>query len=307
MKDRRPLHHWTPTFQSLPLSAQTGKDVWLKMECFQPVGSYKIRGIGRLCQHYVDQGFDQFVSASAGNAGIAVAYAGRMLGKTVDVFIPESSNQMFIDAIRAQGANIHIEGRAWDDANKAAIAFCEQVNAAFIPPFDHPLLWAGHATMIKEVAYHGIKPDVVMVSVGGGGLSCGVLEGMEQQGWYDVPFIGVETDGAASFDAALKAGKVVTIDEINTIATSLGAKRICQNLFDWTQDHDISNIVVSDHSAANAARRFADDHRVLIEPASGASLAPLYEQHDKLADFESVLVIVCGGVGISMELLDSYL
>lgn len=290
----------------MSLSAQCGKEVWLKMECYQPVGSYKIRGIGRLCQYYVNDGFDHFVSSSGGNAGVAVAYAGRRLGVAVDVFIPKTSNQIYIDAIRAEGANVHIIGDVWDEANQAALEYAEKNNAAFIPPFDHPLIWAGHATMIKEVAYDGIKPDVVICPVGGGGLSCGVLEGMEQQGWYDTPFIGVETEGAASFDAALKANKVVTIDKIDTIATSLGAKRITDELFQWSKEHPVSNIVVSDKSAANAARQFADNHRMLIEPAAGTALAPLFEQHEDLESYESVLVIVSGGIGISIDLLNKY-
>lgn len=305
MKQRQPLHHWTPTLHSLPLSQRTGKTVWLKMECYQPVGSYKIRGIGRLCQHFVSHGATHLVSSSGGNAGLAVAYAGDKLGVSTDVFMPTNSSDRYLNAIQAYGATTHLVGDSWDDANTAAEAFKEQHghSAAFIPPFNHPLIWAGHATMIKEVAYDGIQPDAVLVAVGGGGLACGVLEGMEQQGWYDVPLIGVETQGAASFAASLAAGELVSLDRIDTIATTLGAKRIAPKLLEWSQEHELASIVLSDHSAAMAARRFADDHRVLIEPAAGAALAPVYEQHPLLEDHQTVLVIVCGGIGTSVEQL----
>jgi len=85
----KPLHIWTPTIESKPLEEITGKKVWLKMECYQPVGSFKIRGIGRICQYFATQGKKHFVSSSGGNAGLAVAYAGRQLGIKVTVFLAD--------------------------------------------------------------------------------------------------------------------------------------------------------------------------------------------------------------------------
>ena len=110
-----PLHIWTPTLLSRPLSDIAKAQVWLKMECNQPVGSYKIRGIGRLCQYYSRNGISNFVASSGGNGGVAVAYAGRKLDIQVDIFIPETSDPIFISAIESEGAKIHVKGSVWDE------------------------------------------------------------------------------------------------------------------------------------------------------------------------------------------------
>ncbi len=301
----KPLHYKTPTLYSVPISQRLRKHIWLKMECYQPTGAYKIRGIGHLCQHYFKQGVRNFVSSSGGNAGIAVAYAGRMLGAKVDVFVPESSHPIFINAINAQGATVHIKGSVWDEAHQHAVEFVESTGGKYIPPFDDPLIWQGYTSMIAEAADEMPKPDAVIAAVGGGGLACGLLQGMHQQGWQNVPFYTVETKGAASFAESVKAGELITLDLINTIATSLGAKRVTSALWDWTKKHEIIALTTTDCAAVKAVKQFADDHRVLVEPAAGAVLSIIYD-NEILKSYDNVLVIVCGGVGISLELLNNF-
>lgn len=307
MRINKSLHHWTPTLLSQPLSHMLGKPVWLKMECYQPVGSFKIRGIGQLCEHFKKEGKTHLVSSSGGNAGLATVYAGNKLGMKTTVFIPKSSNQIFINAIKLEGGEVIIEGDVWDEANEAAIDFANQKKAGFVPPFDHPLIWKGHSTMIDEIAADDIKPDCVVVAVGGGGLASGVLEGMHRHQWTDIPLIAVETEGTASLHNAMSAGEVVTLTKIDSIATSLGAKRVCQNIVNWTKKHSITPVTVTDKDCIYAMRAFLDNHRVLVEPASGAPLSLAYNQDSILDKFDSVLIIVCGGVGISLSLLQSYL
>lgn len=300
----QPLHHWTPTLESIPLSKLTKKQIWLKMECHQPSGSFKLRGIGRLCQYYLARGKNHFISSSGGNAGCAVAYAGRCLNTKVTVFVPSTTKSIFINAMKSQGAKVIVHGDVWDEANRAALAFAKVNNAGFVHPFDHPLIWSGHATMIKEVAYQNIKPDAIVVAVGGGGLACGVLEGMQNMGWHDTPLITVETHGTASFANSVKAKKLITLPKINSIATTLGAKRVCDQLWQWHKTHPIFATTVSDEDAVNACRYFANDHRVLVEPACGAALTIAYNKHNILKNYDSILMIVCGGSGMNLDLLN---
>lgn len=299
------LHDKTSTLYSLPISQRTGKNIWLKMECQQPTGAYKIRGIGHLCQHYFSQGVKRFVSSSGGNAGVAVAYAGRILGVKVDVFVPESSHPIFINAIKSQGANIHIKGKVWDESHQHALEFLKQSGGKYIPPFDNPIIWEGYTTIIAESAEAMPKPDAVIAAVGGGGLACGILQGMHEQGWHDVTFYTVETEGAASFANSVKAGKLITLDSIDTIATSLGAKRVADRLWDWTHKHEIIPLITTDKAAVKAVRQFADDHRVLVEPAAGAVLS-IVNNNEVSCSHKNILVIVCGGVGISLDLLNTF-
>ncbi len=303
------LHVTTPLFESKQLSNVSGKSILLKMECFQPTGSFKIRGIGQLCQELVAKGCHQLVSSSGGNAGYAVAYAGKKLGIPVTVFVPKTTNPIFLQHLMLEGADIKIHGDVWDEAHEAAMEFVNKVKGGYVPPFDHPSIWAGHSTMIDEIIQQSKKPDAIIAAVGGGGLLCGVLEGLERHGWTDVSVFSVETEGAASFAESVKAGELITLGRINTVATSLGAKRVANNLFEWSKKLPITPLVVTDHAAVSACRKFVDDHRVLVEPACGAALSVIYDSNsiNFLQQAQSILVIVCGGIGISVELLNQYI
>ena len=298
----KPLHIETPLFESRALSIGAGRTVWLKLEAMQPPGTFKIRGIGLACQEYVRRGAKRFISSSGGNAGIAVAYAGRHLSVPVIVVVPETTTERAKALIRQEGAEVVIHGASWQEANALALSMVKETDA-FLHPFDDPLLWQGHASMIDEVAQSGVKPDVVLLSVGGGGLLCGVVEGLHRNGWSDVPVIAVETEGADSLAQSVRAGYRVELAAITSIATSLGARQICEQAFNWSQEHPFRSIVVSDRAAVNACQRFLADHRIVVEPACGASLAVVYDGAPELEEFNSVLIIVCGGVTVTVEQL----
>lgn len=301
------LHIKTPVFESLPMSPGVGRAVFLKMECYQPVGSFKIRGIGALCQEWMAAGKKQLVSSSGGNAGYAVAYAGKKLGLPVTVFVPNTTLQIYLDHMIAEGATVNRVGNVWDEANAAAQQFAREIDAGFVPPFDHPTIWAGNSTIMDEIVLQMEKPDALVVSVGGGGLACGILQGLYRYGWQDVPLFGVETVGAASLAASLQAHQWVSLTSIDTIAGTLGAKRVAEELFRWTKKHKIISLTVSDQQTVSACRRFIDDHRVLVEPACGAALAVVYDNVKELREFKRILVIVCGGIGMTLSLLTDYM
>jgi len=301
-----PLHIKTPLFESMPIQSRTGKSVFLKMECFQPAASFKIRGIGLLCQESVRTGITHLVSSSGGNAGYAVAYAGRKLGVNVTVIVPETTPESVQRRIESEGAKVQVHGSVWDEANIYALDLCHKLNGAYIPPFDHPTIWEGHATMIDELVTQCSKPDVIVLSVGGGGLLCGVVEGLHRNGWHDVPVVAVETEGAASLSASIAAGKLVKLDKIDTIAGTLGAKQVAERAFEWTKSHTIVPVTVTDGAAIKASRMFADDHRVLVEPACGAALSLIYDNSSVIESANSIVVIVCGGIGISIDKLTQW-
>ena len=172
-----PLHIQTPLLESLPLSLASGRCIWLKLEALQPPGSFKIRGIGAACEEYQRRGARRFISSSGGNAGIAVAYAGRCLSVPVIVVVPETTTERAKELIGQQGAQVVVHGASWQEANGLAQSLVTGTDA-FLHPFDDPLLWQGHATLVDEVAQAELKPDAVVLSVGGGGLLSGVVEGI---------------------------------------------------------------------------------------------------------------------------------
>jgi L-serine/L-threonine ammonia-lyase len=302
----KPVHVVTPLWHSPAMSATAGLPVLLKMEALQPVGSFKARGMGSACRASYDAGVSHVVCASGGNAGYAVAYAGRQLGLEVTIVVPQTTSTRARDLILGEGATLIVHGESWDDAHSYAVELARQEKGDYIHPFDDPRVWSGHSSIITEIAEAGIKPGVLVVSVGGGGLLCGLLQGLHAVGWSDVPVLAVETEGAASLASSVRAGRLVTLDKISSVATSLGARRVAPRALEWTRDHPITPWVVTDREAVHACLRFADDHRVLVEPACGAALSAGYNRAPALEGRGPVVIIVCGGAGVTRQLMEKW-
>ncbi len=300
------FHIKTPIFQSALLSNQWNKEVYFKMDCYQPSGSFKIRGIGELCEAYFLKGYNHFLSSSGGNAGYSVAYIARELGAEATVIVPHTTHSEVMDKISALGAYVEVVGDAWDDTHLYAMAKAESLKAAYIHPFDDPLLWKGNASIIDECTTQISRPDAVVAAVGGGGLLCGVMRGMEKYGWGDSRLIAAETEGAASFAASYQVGSLVTLERVDTIATSLAAKTIAEEALQWAKKQNVSPYVVTDKMALDACSSFLSEFRVLVEPACGAALSAVYNNAEVLQDAKSVLVLVCGGIAMSLPMLEAY-
>lgn len=295
-----PLHIETPLLESLPLGRCTGGRVWLKLEALQPSASFKLRGLGYACQRHAERGKRRFVSSSGGNAGLAVAYAGRRLAIPVTVVVPESTTGRARRLIEAEGAEVIVRGASWQEAHAHALSLLGD-DAAYLHPFDDPLVWEGNATLVDEVLAAGVEPDRVLLSVGGGGLLCGVAHGLQRAARTKVPIVAAETWGAESFHRALAAGEPVELEAITSVATSLGARKVAARALEVARRFEVSSRVVTDREAVDACLRFADDHRVLVEPACGAALALAYAGDASLRGAQDLLLIVCGGAGVSHD------
>lgn len=299
------LHSQTPLLESQAFDVRSGARVWLKMEALQPSGSFKLRGIGHACATHAARGAHRIVASSGGNAGLAAAWAARHLGLPCLVVVPETTSARARALLAREQAQVCVHGASFQEANAHAQSLLGPQDA-FIHPFDDPLLWEGHASMIDEVAQAGVRPDCVLLSVGGGGLLSGVVTGLRRQGWDEVPVFAVETAGADSYAQSLAAGERVELPAIASIATSLGARKVSEHAFELARAHPIRPVVVTDREAVGACLRFLDDHRVLVEPACGAALALAYRGDEALAGFANVLVIVCGGATATVEQLGAW-
>ena len=255
------LHIETPLISSDILSNLLKKDIRLKLDVLQPSGSFKIRGIGYACEHFANKGAKAFLSSSGGNAGMAVAYAGKKLGIPVKVVVPKTTTNRSISILEKDNAEVIVHGTSWLEANSLAQSI-KTDETAFIHPFDDELLWRGHSTMIDEVSVTGFKPDLIILSVGGGGLLAGVIKGLINNNWEDIPIMAVETYGAASFNKSLKNGKTVELEKITSLATSLGAKRVSEGAFQLALTHNIKSELISDLDTLLACENFLSDHNI---------------------------------------------
>jgi len=330
------LHRVTPLILSDKLTKAVGKGpVFLKLDNLQPSGSFKIRGIGRTCQAAKEGGATKIVGSSGGNAGMAMAYAARKLGMPSQLFIPRSTPAFMVEKIKAEGAEVVVTGANWNEANEAAMeCLRKDPKAAFVHPYEQAQTWEGHSSIVTEIKEQledhycsngeqmklDIKPAAIVTVVGGGGLAIGILQGMERVGWKeDVSLVTMETEGANCFNVALKENKVVRLGGITSVATSLGALTVCQRLLDLASsaaDFRVSSGVVSDREAVAAVLQFADDFRMLVEPACGAGLTAVYNSKEEDPEKNPlhcidcgddnerpIVIVVCGGNIASIESL----
>lgn len=298
------LHIRTPLIHSLPLSLKTRRNIYVKLETVQPSLSYKIRGIGHLCQHLKQQGTTHFVASSGGNAGLATAYAGRRLDIPTTVFLPTTTPKMMEARIRLEGAEVIFAGDNLDAVHEKAIAFAEKPHHAYIHPFDNPLIWQGHSSLMQEIAEDGLTPDLIIVAVGGGGLMNGLIHGIRTLGWQDIPFITTETIGSSSLNLCIQNKSWDSLPAITTIATSLGARKVSKQSYEYTKTYPMTPWVVDDATSVKACLNFLEDHKILVEPACGTAFSYLYEKADTIdPSYQNILVIGCGGANVSLEKL----
>ena len=224
------------------------------------------------------------------------------------MYVPETTPERVRDALRAHGAEVAVRGGTqWSEAHAAATARAAKSGGAMIHPFEGEDTWDGHSTMMDEIAEDlgARKPAAVVTCVGGGGLLAGCLRGLERCGWRDdVVVVAMETIGADSLNASMRAGEVVTLPAITSVAKSLGAASPSPAVFKMCVELGDARVRVracEDAHAVAACLRFADDHRVLVEPACGAALSAAYFPELGVLDGISsdprapIVVVVCGG------------
>jgi len=152
-------------------------------------------------------------------------------------------------------------------------------------------------------------PGAVVCCVGGGGLLTGIYQGLRKAGWHSTAVIAAETQGAASFSRSVKEGKLITLDRIATIASTLGAPKVTPTVIAHMHEHKAETHAigdVTDREAVDSLKKFQKDHRVLVEPSCGAALSMVYEsRHARLLP-DTVIMVVCGGSGVDMDILRAW-
>lgn len=243
----------TPLLRSAPLSQRAGVDVYLKLDCLQASGSFKDRGMAHLLTELCHS-HSEIVSSSGGNAGLAAATVAQSLGLACSVVVPQSTKPVVITKLQTLGANVIVHGSIWNEADAYARAMIQRdPNVGYVPPYEHELLWTGHSTLVDEI-YDAMSPAAIIVSVGGGGLLCGVLEGLQRYDDTDCHVVAAETRGASSFAQSYEFGTLVRLETIDSIATSLGAVQVSETALARARNarHPFSTATCTDAQALDA-------------------------------------------------------
>lgn len=256
------------------LAAQAGVPVYLKLESQQPTGAFKLRGawtaVRRLPEEARRRGVITF---SSGNHGQALAYAARRLGIRAVVVMPETAPALKVAGVRKWGGEVVLAGTTSEQRRARAEEIVREEGLTVVPPFDHPDIIAGQATVGLEIVED--LPDVahVAVPVGGGGLLAGVTTAV-QAVRSEVEVAAVEPDGAPAMRAALDAGAVVRLDHTASIADGLLPVAVGVLPFALVQGR-VTSVTVSDAAIADATVWLHRECQVLAEPSGAATTAAL--------------------------------
>ena len=284
----------TPLVSASPAQAPLPGRVSLKLDCLQITGSFKVRGavnkLGVLPPDAVARGL---VTASGGNHGLAVAYAGWLAGTPTRIYLPSNTPGSKADKLRRWNAQVVIEGAVWDDANQAALTAADRDGLTYIHPFADAAVVAGQGTLALEVLEDAPDVDTLVVAIGGGGLISGVAAAAKARK-PGVRVIGVEPTGAATLHDSVAAGALVTLDRIETQANTLAPRRSAQLNLDLIQAHVERIVLVSDEAMRAAARWLWFEHGLGAELSGAAAVAAIQSGRYVPAEGEHVVALVCG-------------
>lgn len=299
----RELFPETPLQLNDHLSARFGAQVYLKREDLTPVRSYKIRGAFNFFRKIVadSPAGTTFVCASAGNHAQGFAYVCRHFGVQGVVFMPVTTPQQKIDKTRTFGGEfitIRLIGDIFDQCYAAAREHVEAIGGHMVPPFDDPEIIEGQATVAAEIMQQlpdGVVPDMMIMPVGGGGLSSGMTSYLAGQMPTDA-FVFCEPAGAPSLKTSLEQGKVVTLPKVDNFVDGAAVARIGDHNFEALKHFSADQVaVVPENAICVTMTEMLNIEGVVLEPAGALSLAALSLMPREQVAGKTIVAVVSGG------------
>ncbi|MEM9277359.1 MAG: hydroxyectoine utilization dehydratase EutB [Pseudomonadota bacterium] len=290
----------TPLVKSASLSDQTGSEIHLKLEHHQTTGSFKLRGATNAVANLSDEQKQAgVVGVSTGNHGRGLARACREAGVRCIVCMSELVPQNKIDGIRSEGAEILISGKSQDEAELAAAKLVDE-GIVMIPPFDHPHVIAGQGTLGLEAYEQLPEMQTALIPLSGGGLMSGVATALKAKN-PDIRIVGITMERGPAMYECIKAGQYVEVEELPTLADSLGGGIGPNNQYTFGMVRELVDeyCLVSETEIAEAIRHAYWQERQILEGSGSVAIAATLSGKFK-PDGKTVL-FCCGG-NIDMKL-----
>ena len=256
-------------------SAQTGNKVYLKPENMQFTGAYKLRGayykLSTLTKEEREKGL---ITASAGNHAQGVAYAAKCYGVKAVIVMPTTTPLIKVNRTKSYGAEVVLYGDVYDEACEHAYELAKEHGYTFIHPFDDPVVATGQGTIAMEIFKELPLVDYILVPIGGGGLATGVST-LAKLLNPKIQVIGVEPAGANCLQESLKAGKVVTLPKVSTIADGTAVKTPGSKIFPYLVKNLDNIITVEDEELVVAFLDMVENHKMIVENSGLLTVAAL--------------------------------
>ncbi|GGE04097.1 serine/threonine dehydratase [Aureimonas endophytica] len=290
-----------PHIRRTPLLAATAlrepvstAELFLKLECLQPTGSFKVRGAtNRLLLTPAEDLPRGLATASGGNHGLAVARSGALAGVPATIFVPRTISAEKLAKLRDWGATVRLEGAVWDEANVAARAFAAETGAVYIHPFGDTSVIAGQGTVALEILEALPDLDVILVAIGGGGLVAGiasVLKALKPA----VRIVGIEPVGSPTLRASLEKGAVTRLDAVTTRVATMACGKTEEIVFEIARGAISEIVLVEDEEMLEAARWLWREMGLAADLSGAAALAAIRSGRLDLPPGAKVCALVCG-------------
>ena len=298
----KPHIRQTPLVYSRFLSERTGGDVWLKLENWQPTGSFKVRGalnkIGRLLEAEKARGI---VAASAGNHALGVAHAVQSWGGVAaDIFVPETAPLPKINKLRRYSVRLHLAGQTYEEAHQTAVSFAAKTGMVEISAYDDLDVVTGQATAAWEIFRELPRVDALLLPVGGGGLLAGVTA-VAQTVHPQSRIVGVQPEASPAALLSLQAGRAIDpYDYAPTIADGL-AGGFGAVPFSVIRPYPPNILLVDETAIRRAVYTLLAEHQLVIEPSGAIAITPLLDGRLNVAG-QTVVCVLTGG-NLDMALL----
>ena len=279
----------TPLRRSAWLASAAGVPVWLKLECVQLTGSFKIRGALNALSRVAPG--THVVTASAGNHGRAIALAAEMLGMRATVFAPRDAPRAKLDAIERHGAELR-ETASYDEAEAAARSYAQETGRPYISPYNHADVIAGAGTIAIEIFEARPQVRTIVVPIGGAGLIGGVAIAARSLA-TGTRIVGVEAEASTAFSQSVRNGRITAIDPRPTLADGLAGNMDPDTItFDIVQRYVDEIVTVSEEELADGIRGLAGEEHVVAEGAGAA--APAAVRAGKVRGAGETVALVTG-------------
>jgi len=282
----------TPLVYSPWLSRETGAEVYLKLENFQPVKTFKIRGAtNKLSQ--LPKG-SEIIAASSGNHGFAVSYVSRILGQRATICVPETANPDKIMNIEMFGATVVRKGTSIEDAFAEATQIRQRTGAVFVHAFEDLDVIAGAGTLGLEIIEELPEVEAVVVPVGGGGLISGAATALKAKN-EAIRILGVQPSNAPSMVHAFNTGQLVPPQTKPTIADGLVCKMASPVTFSFVKRLVYRMITVEENEIEKSLLDLLNFEHMLVEPSGAATTAALLFHKQFFRKGEKIAVVISGG------------
>ena len=269
-----------------------GNKVYLKPENMQYTGAYKVRGayykISTLSDEERQRGL---ITASAGNHAQGVAYAAKLYGVKATIVMPTTTPLIKVNRTKSYGAEVVLYGDVYDDACAYALKLAKENGYTFIHPFDDEIVATGQGTIAMEIFKDLPTVDIILVPIGGGGLATGVST-LAKLLNPNIKVIGVEPAGANCMQESFKAGKVVSLPSVMTIADGTAVKTPGSKIFPYVKEHLDDIITVEDSGLIVSFLDMMENHKMVVENSGLLTVAAL--KHLNCKD-KRVVSILSGG------------